>query len=83
MPRMTEGPRENVIILSLSQTALVLTCLQYKSFENTVRKRAISTFPSLFSTCSDNFLQISSNLKLSSANSFSLEKSKIYRLGKG
>ena len=37
-------------------------CLQYKSFENTV-----------FSTRLDNFLPFSSNLELSSANSYSLE----------
>ena len=39
---------------SFPKQALVVTCLQYKSFENTVqkgkiaRKRAISPFPSLF-----------------------------------
>ena len=33
--------------------------------------------------CLENFLSFSSNLKLSSANSFSLEESKICRLGKG
>ena len=36
--------------------------------------RAISPFPTLFSTCLDNFLPFSSILKLSSANSFSLEE---------
>ena len=36
-----------------------------------------------FSTCSDNYLQFLSNLKLSSANSFSLEESKICRLVMG
>ena len=35
---------------TLSQQALVFTCLQYKSFENTVGKRAISPFPTVFST---------------------------------
>ena len=35
--------------------------------------RAISAFPTVFSTHLDNFLPFSSNLKLSSANSFSLE----------
>ena len=39
--------------------------------------RAISPFPTVFSTHLDNFLPLSSNLKLSSANSFSLEESKI------
>ena len=38
---------------------------------------AISPFPTVFSTHSENFLSFSSNLKLSSANSFSLESSKI------
>ena len=59
-----------------------------KPLENTVEKgeiahneqRAISPFPTVFSTCLDNFLSFSSNLKLSSANSFSLEESKICRL---
>ena len=41
--------------------------------------QAISPFPTVFSTCSDYFLPFSSNLKLSSANSFSLEESKICR----
>ena len=43
-------------------------------------QRAISPFPTVFSTHLDNFLPFSSNLKLSSANSFSLEESKIFRL---
>ena len=34
-------------------------------------------------TCFDNFLPFSFNLKLSSANTFNLEESKICRLGKG
>ena len=45
--------------------------------------RAISPFPTVFSTRLDNFLPFSSNLKLSSANSFSLEASKICRLVMG
>ena len=45
--------------------------------------QAISPFPTVFSTHSDNFLPFSSNLKLSSANSFSLEESKICRLVMG
>ena len=45
--------------------------------------RAISPFPTVFSTHLENFLPFSSNLKLSSANSFSLEESKLHRLGKG
>ena len=53
-----------------------------KPFENTVGKGEIARnkqfllFP-VFSTHLDNFLPFSSNLKLSSANSFSLEESKI------
>ena len=41
---------------------------------------AIFPFPTVFSTCLDYFLPFSSNLKLSSANSFSLEESKICHL---
>ena len=64
-------------------------CLQCKTFENTVgkgeiaRNEQISPFPTLFSTCLKNFLPFSSDLKLSSANSFSLEESKILSFGKG
>ena len=43
---------------------------------------AISPFPTVFSTLSDNFSPLSPKLKLS-ANSFNLEASKICRLGKG
>ena len=45
--------------------------------------RAISPFHTVFSTCLKNFLSFSSNMKLSSANSFSLEESKVCCLGKG
>ena len=51
-------------------------CLLYRSFENTVGKGAISPFPTVFSASLENFLPFSSNLKLSSANSFSLEVAK-------
>ena len=47
-----------------------------QAFENTVGKGEISTHL-------DNFLPFSSNLKLSSANSFSLAESKICRLVMG
>ena len=56
--------------------------------ENTVVKGEIARneqfllFPTVFSTHLRNFLPFSSNLKLSSANPFSLEESKICRLGK-
>ena len=69
--------------------ALVFTCLQYKSFENTVEKgeiacykRAISPFSTAFSALFGKLHAVSSNLTLSSANSFSSEESKICRLGK-
>ena len=45
--------------------------------------RAISPFPTVFSTRLDNFIPFLSNLKLSSANSFSMEESKICRLVMG
>ena len=44
--------------------------------------RAISSFPTVFSTHLENFLPFSSSLKLSFAESFSLEKSEICCLGK-
>ena len=43
----------------------------------------LTTEPPGQGTCLENVLPISSNLKLSSANSFSLEESKMCRLGKG
>ena len=63
-------------------------CLQYKPFENTVGKGEIARneqfllFP-VFATHLDIFLPFSSNLKLSSANSFSFEEYKICRLEMG
>ena len=67
------------------EQALVFKCLPYKSSENTVGKgeRAISPFPTVFSTRLENFLPFSSNLKLPSANFFRLEGFKICCLGKG
>ena len=64
------------------------TCLLFKSFENAAEKGVIACnkqfllFP-VFSTLLENFLQFSSTLKLSSAKSFSLKRSKICCLGKG
>ena len=60
-----------------------------KPFENTVGKGEIARneqfllFPQCFLPIWNNFLPFSSNLKLSSANSFSLEESKICRLVMG
>ena len=58
------------------------------SFENTVGKEEIARNKEfllflVFSTRLDTFLPFSSNLKLLSANSFSLEESKICHLGMG
>ena len=47
------------------------------------RNEQFLLFPTVFSTLLENFLPFSSNLKLSSANSFNLEESKICRLEKG
>ena len=83
-------PSENFsTFLTLSQTSPGFTCLQYKSLENAVgkgenaRNKQFLLFPTMFSTRLENFLPFSSNLKLSSANSFSLEEFKICRMGKG
>ena len=57
-----------------------------KPFENTVGKgsqRAISPLPTMFSACSENFLIFSSNFKLSSADCFNLDQSKICSLVMG
>ena len=76
-------------MLSLSRTSPGF----YMSTEQVFRKhcgkrrncwlRAISPFPILFSTRLENFMPFSSSLKLSSANSLSLDESKICGLGKG
>ena len=66
--------------LTHSHTMTPLTPLGNKPFENTVGKGAISPFPTVFSSRLDNLLPFSFNLELSSANSFSLEESKICRL---
>ena len=64
--------------------ALVFTCLPKKSFENTVEKGKLARneqfllFP-VFSTHLENFQPFSSCLKLSTANYFILEESKICR----
>ena len=58
-------------------------------FENAVGKGEVAQneqfllFPQVFSVHLENFLPFSLTLKLSSANSFNLEESKICRLGKG
>ena len=83
----TKGQNYNWPKLTFPKQALFFTCLQYKSFDNTKGKGEITRneqfllFPTVFSTHSVNFLPFFSNLKLSSANSFSLEESKICRLG--
>ena len=67
--------------------ALVFTCLQYKSFENSVEKGEIARkeqflfFSTAFSTLSETFPPSSSYFKFLSANSFTLGKSKICHLG--
>ena len=68
---------------------LLYKCLLYKSLENTVgkgeiaRKEKLLLCPAVFSTHLQRFLPFLSNLKLSFANPFSLEESKICRLRKG
>ena len=80
------------IIYSLNpfpKQSLVFTCLQYKSFENIVRKKEEIAHNKqfllvpVFSTHLEHFLPFLSNLKLLSANSFNLEGYKICRMGKG
>ena len=66
---------------------IVFTCLQYKSYQNTLGKGKLLvtcnfSFPTVFSIGLKNFLPFSQNSKLSSANSFSLEESKICSFGK-
>ena len=79
----------NVFTLSMSLTLSETTPGFYMSaVENTVGKGEIARheqflrFP-VFSTSMENFLPFQLNLKLMSTSSFSLEESKICRLGKG
>ena len=78
-----------MIILTFSQTSPGFYVSAVQVFlKNTVGKGEIACnkqfllFSTMFSTCLENFLPFSSNLKLSCANSFSLEASKICCLGK-
>ena len=61
--------------LGVCSTSLLKTLLE--------KEKLLATSNFSFSHGFKNFLPFSSNLKLSSANSFSLEKSVICRLGKG
>ena len=70
---------EKYKILPFAKQALVFTCVHYKSFESTVGKGEIASYEQflLFSQCFlpfyRTFFHFSSNLKLSSAHSFSLK----------
>ena len=75
--------------LTLFQTSLGFYGSAVQVFLKTLREKEkllvtsnFSFFP-VFSTYLENFLPFSSKLELSSAKSFSLEESKICRLGKG
>ena len=65
---------QNLKSLTLCKQSLVFKCLQYKSSKNTVGKGEIAhieqflIFP-VFSTLLENIQHLSSNLKLSSADS--------------
>ena len=86
--------KENIEVTSIfslypfPEQALVFTCLQYKSLENTVGKGEIARneqfllFPQCFLPFWRPFYHFH-NFKMSSANSLSLEESKSCRLGKG
>ena len=84
------GARPYLIsLVPFPKQALVFTCLQYKSFENTVGKGDIARNEQflLFPQCFQPFLQncppFSSDLELLSVNSFNMEVSKFCRFGKG
>ena len=78
----------SLLIKSFLKQALVVTCLQYKSFENTVGKGEIACnkqfllFPQCFLLAWRTFSHFHQML-LSSANSFSSEDSLVCCLGKG
>ena len=70
------------LVQPFPKQALVFTCLQYKSFENTVgkgktaRNEQFLLFPQCFLPIWITYCHFHYNLQLSSANSFSLEESK-------
>ena len=74
--------------LTPSQTSPGFMCIyvQYKSFENTAGKGEIARnkqfllFPTVFPTCFESSLPLSTKSKLSPSNSFNLEESKICHL---
>ena len=77
------------LYLTLSQTSPGFYISAVQVFRKHCGKRrncseqAISPIPTVFSIHLENFLPFSSTLKLSSANSFNLEESKICPLGRG
>ena len=92
----TPLPKENFILERVSQFYILFDPFPNKPWFLRVRSKNLlqtlwemenwlltSLFPTVFSTRLDNFLPFSSNLKLSSANSFSLDECKICLLGKG
>ena len=76
-------------ILTISQTSPGFYMSAVQDFRKHCGKRrncsqlAISLFPRVFSTILENLLPFSSNLRMSSAKSSSLEEFKTGRLGKG
>ena len=71
--------------MQFSKQALVFTCHQHKSFENTVGNEEIAHHEQFLLFPESVFYPFyhSDDLKLSSANSVGLEEPKICRLGKG
>ena len=81
--------QKHVVCLTLSQTSpgfhvsAVQVFRKHCGKRRNCSQRAISPFLTVFSTLLEDLLPFSSNLKSSSATSFSLEESEICRLGKG
>ena len=86
---MSFGKGLRIVLLTLSQTSpgfyvsAVQVFWKHCGKSRNCSYRAISAFPTVFSTLLENIPPFSSNLKLSSANSFNLGGCKICRLGKG
>ena len=81
--------RQLLIDFTLSQTSpgfyvfAVQVSWKHLGKRRNYSKWVISPFPTVFSTHLENFLPLSSDMTLLSANSFSLDESKFCRLGKG
>ena len=78
--RVASFPKQALIFIYVSAVQVFLKTLEKGEI---TRKRTICLFQTVFYIGLKNFLQFSSNVKLSFAKSFCLKESEICHLGKG